>query len=127
MGVVLAVRSPCATACPPTLYSRESDRRSQAPLSQQLQPKFLGLRQLFEARENASKMYSWPIFVITAIIVEIPFNIFACVARCVLSAVIEHRPMLTPLASQRNFVLPLLVVSVFSPPTTLNSLEVTTN
>ncbi|GAA5983374.1 hypothetical protein JCM10908_000258 [Rhodotorula pacifica] len=48
-----------------------------APLSQQLQPKFLGLRQLFEARENASKMYSWPIFVITAIIVEIPFNIFA--------------------------------------------------
>jgi ABC-type multidrug transport system permease subunit len=48
-------------------------------LSQQLQPKFLGLRQLFEARENASKMYSWPIFVITAIIVEIPFNIFACV------------------------------------------------
>lgn len=51
-----------------------------APLSQQLQPKFLALTQLYEARERASKMYSWPVFVITAILVEIPFNIVACVA-----------------------------------------------
>ncbi|KAJ8294266.1 Brefeldin A resistance protein [Rhodotorula toruloides] len=48
-----------------------------APLSQQLQPKFLALTQLYEARERASKMYSWPVFVITAILVEIPFNIVA--------------------------------------------------
>ncbi|BGP40430.1 ATP-binding cassette transporter snq2 [Rhodotorula kratochvilovae] len=47
-----------------------------APLSQQLQPKFLGLRQLYEARERPSRMYSWPIFVISSIIVEMPYNLF---------------------------------------------------
>jgi ATP-binding cassette subfamily G (WHITE) protein 2 (SNQ2) len=46
-----------------------------APLSQQLQPKFLGLRQLYEARERPSRMYSWPIFVISSIIVEMPYNL----------------------------------------------------
>ncbi|GAA5925123.1 hypothetical protein JCM10213_000539 [Rhodosporidiobolus nylandii] len=48
-----------------------------APLSQQLQPKFLGLRQLYDAREKPSRMYSWPVFVATSIIVEIPWNIAA--------------------------------------------------
>ncbi|GAA5975740.1 hypothetical protein JCM11641_005856 [Rhodosporidiobolus odoratus] len=46
-----------------------------APLSQQLQPKFLGLRQLYNARERPSRMYSWPVFVITSILVEMPWNI----------------------------------------------------
>ncbi|GAA6000108.1 hypothetical protein JCM10207_006055 [Rhodosporidiobolus poonsookiae] len=48
-----------------------------APLSQQLQPKFLGLRQLYIARESPSRMYSWPIFVISSILVEIPWNILS--------------------------------------------------
>ncbi|TNY24740.1 putative SNQ2-ABC transporter [Rhodotorula diobovata] len=48
-----------------------------APLSQQLQPKFIGLRQLYNARERPSRMYSWPVFVATAIIVEMPYNIVA--------------------------------------------------
>ncbi|GAA6001439.1 uncharacterized protein JCM10292_006254 [Rhodotorula paludigena] len=46
-----------------------------APLSQQLQPKFLGLRTLYAARERPSRMYSWPVFVATSIIVEMPYNI----------------------------------------------------
>ncbi|GAA6060988.1 hypothetical protein JCM10212_000674 [Sporobolomyces blumeae] len=48
-----------------------------APLSQQLQPKFLGLRQLYEARERPSRMYHWSILCFTSIVVEIPFNILA--------------------------------------------------
>ncbi|GAA5915070.1 hypothetical protein JCM6882_006773, partial [Rhodosporidiobolus microsporus] len=48
-----------------------------APLSQQLQPKFLGLRQLFDAREKPSRMYSWPIFVASSILVEMPYNVVA--------------------------------------------------
>ncbi|GAA5921798.1 hypothetical protein JCM3775_001825 [Rhodotorula graminis] len=46
-----------------------------APLSQQLQPKFIGLRSLYNARERPSRMYSWPVFVASAIIVEMPYNI----------------------------------------------------
>ncbi len=39
-------------------------------LSQQLQPVFLQLRGVFEARERPSKIYSWPVLVSTAFIVE---------------------------------------------------------
>ncbi len=46
-----------------------------APLSQQLQPKFIGLRQLWTAREQPSRMYSWPVLVTANILVEIPWNI----------------------------------------------------
>ncbi|GAA5839263.1 hypothetical protein JCM11251_006022 [Rhodosporidiobolus azoricus] len=48
-----------------------------AALSQQLQPKFLNFRTLYDAREKASKMYSWPVFVASAILVEMPVNIIA--------------------------------------------------
>jgi len=47
------------------------------PLIQQLQPKFLHLRDLFKTRENASKIYHWSAFVIAAILVEIPYSIVA--------------------------------------------------
>ena len=50
-----------------------------APLSQQLQPKFIGFRTLFEARERPSRMYSWPTMVFASAVVEIPWNIFAFV------------------------------------------------
>lgn len=44
-------------------------------LMNQLQPQFVSVRNLFEVREKPSKMYSWFAFVLSAIIVEIPFNI----------------------------------------------------
>jgi len=47
------------------------------PLIQQLQPRFLHFRNLFQARENASKIYHWSAFVIGAILVEIPYSIVA--------------------------------------------------
>lgn len=48
-----------------------------APLSQQLQPKFLGFRTLYEARERPSRLYSWPVLVFSGLVVEAPWNIFA--------------------------------------------------
>ncbi|KAM0754754.1 putative SNQ2-ABC transporter [Meredithblackwellia eburnea MCA 4105] len=46
-----------------------------APLSQQLQPKFIGLRTLYLARERPSRMYNWVAMVFANVIVEIPYNI----------------------------------------------------
>ncbi|KAL8822796.1 MAG: hypothetical protein Q9191_006477 [Dirinaria sp. TL-2023a] len=47
------------------------------PLMQQLQPKFLQFRQIFQQREARSKIYSWFAFVTGAVIVEIPYSILA--------------------------------------------------
>ncbi|EPY49857.1 hypothetical protein SPOG_03329 [Schizosaccharomyces cryophilus OY26] len=44
------------------------------PLINGLQPKFIDLRNVFEVREKPSNIYSWISFVISAILVEIPFN-----------------------------------------------------
>jgi ATP-binding cassette, subfamily G (WHITE), member 2, SNQ2 len=43
-------------------------------LSQQLQPVFLQLRNVYEARERPSKIYTWPVLITTAIIAEMPWN-----------------------------------------------------
>ena len=45
------------------------------PLMQQLQPRFLAFRNLFSTRENGSKIYHWTVFVIAALIVEIPWSL----------------------------------------------------
>lgn len=45
-------------------------------LMNQLQPQFIIARNLFEVREKPSKMYSWLAFVVSTILVEIPFNVF---------------------------------------------------
>ncbi|MCJ1400134.1 hypothetical protein MMC11_003338 [Xylographa trunciseda] len=47
------------------------------PLIQQLQPKFIEFRSLFESRESKAKIYSWVAFVTGAILVEIPYSILA--------------------------------------------------
>ena len=47
------------------------------PLIQQLQPKFLEFRNLFQSRENSSKIYSWFAFTTAAVIVEFPYSIVA--------------------------------------------------
>jgi len=47
------------------------------PLIQQLQPKFLEIRDLFTARENNSRIYHWSVWVISAIVVELPYRIVA--------------------------------------------------
>lgn len=44
-------------------------------LSQQLQPQFIHFRSLYEVRERPSKMYSWPVAVWSAVIVEVPWNL----------------------------------------------------
>jgi ATP-binding cassette, subfamily G (WHITE), member 2, SNQ2 len=47
------------------------------PLIQQLQPRFLDFRNIFEKRESNSKIYSWIAFVTGAVVVEIPYSIVA--------------------------------------------------
>ena len=49
---------------------------SATSLSQHLQPEFIRFRGLFEVREKPSKMYTWPVMVLSALIVEIPWNLF---------------------------------------------------
>ena len=47
------------------------------PLIQQLQPKFLQFRNLYQGREANSKIYSWVAFVTGAVLVELPYSILA--------------------------------------------------
>jgi ATP-binding cassette, subfamily G (WHITE), member 2, SNQ2 len=45
------------------------------PLIQQLQPRYIDFRNIFSAREHASKIYHWFAFVFAALIVEIPWSL----------------------------------------------------
>ncbi|ODQ51641.1 ABC transporter [Saitoella complicata NRRL Y-17804] len=47
------------------------------PLIQQLQPRFLGFRAIYTAREQGSKIYSWTAFVTGAFLVELPYSVVA--------------------------------------------------
>ncbi|QKX59307.1 uncharacterized protein TRUGW13939_06439 [Talaromyces rugulosus] len=47
------------------------------PLIQQLQPRFLHFRNMYESREGKAKIYSWTAFVTSAILPEIPYSIVA--------------------------------------------------
>ncbi|KAL9601195.1 MAG: hypothetical protein Q9219_002695 [cf. Caloplaca sp. 3 TL-2023] len=47
------------------------------PLIQQLQPKFLNFRNIYQSREANSKIYSWVAFVTGAILPELPYSILA--------------------------------------------------
>lgn len=47
------------------------------PLIQQLQPRYLQFRNLYESREANSKIYSWTAFVASAILPELPYSIVA--------------------------------------------------
>ncbi|OOF99116.1 hypothetical protein ASPCADRAFT_140778 [Aspergillus carbonarius ITEM 5010] len=47
------------------------------PLIQQLQPRFLHFRNLYQSREANSKIYSWVAFVTSAILPELPYSVVA--------------------------------------------------
>jgi len=47
------------------------------PLIQQLQPRFLNLRSIYESREGNAKIYSWAAMVWGAILSEIPYRLVA--------------------------------------------------
>lgn len=48
-------------------------------ISQQIMPHFATQRSLYEVRERPSKTYSWQVFILAQIIVEIPWNSLAAV------------------------------------------------
>ena len=43
-------------------------------LVQQIMPHFVTQRSLYEVRERPSKTYSWPVFMLSNIIVELPWQ-----------------------------------------------------
>lgn len=47
------------------------------PLIQQLQPRYLHFRGLYEAREAKSKIYSWFALITSVILPELPYSIVA--------------------------------------------------
>lgn len=47
------------------------------PLGLQVIPRFLQLRDIYQLREKGSLTYRWPAFVLSAVIVEIPYTFFA--------------------------------------------------
>ncbi len=47
-------------------------------LGLQVEPRFTGLREVFMQREKSSLTYHWTIFVLCAIIVELPYIVFCC-------------------------------------------------
>lgn len=47
------------------------------PLMNQLQPRFAELAQVYLVREKPSEMYHWSTFVLSVLLVEIPYNLFA--------------------------------------------------
>jgi ABC-type multidrug transport system permease subunit len=47
------------------------------PLMNQLQPRFADLAKVYLVREKPSKMYHWTTFMLSALLVEIPFNVVA--------------------------------------------------
>ncbi|PIG85620.1 hypothetical protein AARAC_002995 [Aspergillus arachidicola] len=47
-----------------------------ASLTQQIMPYFVAQRDLFEIRERPSRAYSWKVFLIANIFVEIPYKVF---------------------------------------------------
>ena len=47
------------------------------PLIQQLQPRFIGLRKIYESRERNSKIYNWFAFVCAAVLPELPWTFIA--------------------------------------------------
>jgi ATP-binding cassette subfamily G (WHITE) protein 2 (SNQ2) len=52
------------------------------PLIQQLQPRFLHFRDIYESREGSAKIYSWPAMVWGAILSEIPYRILSGTIYC---------------------------------------------
>ena len=47
------------------------------PLIQQLQPRYLGFRNIYKSREANSKIYSWVAFTTGAVLVELPYSLVA--------------------------------------------------
>ncbi|KAI9848005.1 MAG: hypothetical protein M1838_000677 [Thelocarpon superellum] len=59
------------------LFSVFSTLTISPPLIQQLQPRFLAFRNIYESRESKAKIYSWAAMVTGAVAVELPYSIVA--------------------------------------------------
>lgn len=65
-------------------------------LAYQAMPAFIANRDIYEARERPSKIYAWPAFLLSAMIIEIPWNS--------LCAVIQFLCMFYPIGFRKNMI-----------------------
>ncbi|PHH91761.1 hypothetical protein CDD83_10405 [Cordyceps sp. RAO-2017] len=77
-------------------------------LVQQIQPLFVTQRALYEVRERPSKCYSWVAFIISNIVVEIPYQIFTGI----LIWACFYYPVVGVQSSQRQGLVLLFVVQL---------------
>ncbi|OGE56227.1 hypothetical protein PENARI_c003G04364 [Penicillium arizonense] len=90
-------------------------------LVQQIMPKFVVQRSLYEVRERPSKAYSWGAFLIANVIVEIPYQIFIGV----ISWACYYYPIYgSTQASQRQGLMLLFVVQFYIFTSTFASLVI---
>lgn len=83
-------------------------------LVQQTMPYFVIQRSLYEVRERPSKVYSWKVFMLSQIIVEIPWNILMAVFMFVCwyyPVGLQHNAAATGQTTERGVLMLLFLVS----------------
>lgn len=105
-----------------------------AAMVQQIIPRFSTQRELFEVREQPSRTYAWPVFIIVHIVIEIPFQIligilaFACFNYNVFGILSSESQALVLLYAVQFFVFAStfahMVISAISSPDTAGILSV---
>ncbi|KAK0642622.1 ZEB2-regulated ABC transporter 1 [Lasiodiplodia hormozganensis] len=105
-----------------------------AAMVQQIIPRFSTQRELFEVREQPSRTYAWPVFIIVHIIIEIPFQVligilaFACFNYNVFGILSSESQALVLLYAVQFFVFAStfahMVISAISSPDTAGILSV---
>ncbi|KKA28728.1 hypothetical protein TD95_004420 [Thielaviopsis punctulata] len=75
---------------------------------QQIQPQFVTQRSLYEVRERPSKAYSWKVFIISNVIVELPFQAFTGI----LAWASFYYPVVGIQASQRQVLVLMFIMQL---------------
>ncbi|KAG6123477.1 hypothetical protein E4U13_005964 [Claviceps humidiphila] len=76
---------------------------------QQMQPMFVTQRSLYEVRERPSKAYSWQVFMIANIVVEIPYQAFTAI----LIWAASYYPVIGIQSSDRQGLVLVFVIQLF--------------
>ncbi|KAH7382111.1 ABC-transporter [Pyrenochaeta sp. MPI-SDFR-AT-0127] len=79
-------------------------------LVQQIMPRFILQRSLYEVRERPSKVYSWAAFILANIIVEIPYQIFLSI----LVYACYYYPVFGIQSSERQVLIMLFCIQIFT-------------
>ncbi|OAL35851.1 hypothetical protein AYO20_04757 [Fonsecaea nubica] len=79
IGFTFYLQNASATGMQNVIFAIYMLNATFSSVANQIMSRFLPQRALFEVRESPSKMYSWPVFLLANILVEIPYQIFLSV------------------------------------------------